>query len=408
MAVQLLQDWCKGMDMDPKKALLIVGIPVQCSEAEIKETLRAGLHLLSTYRLVGRIFRREDNAKAILIQLADPVHYPVIPSCVAGTGGAWEVVAQPRSSDEEFLSRLKYFLKDEGRRMEDVARSLGFSALSGEDVGAGPVGEKPRREAGWYRKPKVFSGSPSPGPGEEAFEAWLEQATELLQLWQVSEAEKLRRLLESLRGPALSAVRVLRAQNHSISVGQCLDALREIYGSREHPETEKSMFLQTCQTSEETVCAFLLRIEPLLQKVARHSPFLGQSTDSVRLKHVLTRASMPAAFRSKLELLDQQGSPPTFLELVKLVREQEAWENTEARKREKQKQEERSLRASGRQEEAQAGGPVAQGPALEEPVATARSDLAESRAQIMRRGIRSIRKRPRLLSTQDKGEDSHS
>ena len=30
------------MDLDPRKDLLIVGIPMECSEAEIKETLRRG------------------------------------------------------------------------------------------------------------------------------------------------------------------------------------------------------------------------------------------------------------------------------------------------------------------------------------------------------------------------------
>ena len=42
MAVTLLEVWCRGMDLDSRKALLFVGIPVECSEAEIKETLRRG------------------------------------------------------------------------------------------------------------------------------------------------------------------------------------------------------------------------------------------------------------------------------------------------------------------------------------------------------------------------------
>ena len=42
MAVTQLEDWCRGMDLYSRKALLIVGIPMECSEAEIKETLRRG------------------------------------------------------------------------------------------------------------------------------------------------------------------------------------------------------------------------------------------------------------------------------------------------------------------------------------------------------------------------------
>ena len=38
MAVTLLEDWCRGMDLDPRKALLIMGVPMECSEMEIKRT----------------------------------------------------------------------------------------------------------------------------------------------------------------------------------------------------------------------------------------------------------------------------------------------------------------------------------------------------------------------------------
>ena len=39
--------------------------------------------------------------------------------------------------------------------------------------------------------------------------AWLEEVTELMQLWQVSEREKKQCLLESLRGSALSIMQAL-------------------------------------------------------------------------------------------------------------------------------------------------------------------------------------------------------
>lgn len=413
MAVVLLEDWCKGMDLDPKKALLIVGIPVECSEAEIKETVQAGLFPLSTYRVVGRMFRREDNAKAIFIELADAVNHATIPSRIPGKGGSWEVVVKPRNADEEFLSRLNCFLKDEGRKIGDVARTLACSALSVEDMGAGSSGPfksvppQPETESLWYRKLKVFSGSPSPDPGEETFEAWLEQVTELMQVWQVSEVEKRRRLLESLRGSALSTLRVLRAEDDSITVEQCLDALKVIYGSKEDCETEQYMLLQTHQKSGEKVSAFLLRIEPLLQRVAQRSPSSAQSTDMVRLEHVLAQASVTAALRGKLEVLGQQGCPPTFLELVQLVRDEEVWENTVALRKEKQKHQGRSRRASGRREKAQASAPAAQGPAPAESVAAALG-VTESSTQTVQEGIPSAKRHRLMLWGQGSGEEDHT
>ncbi|XP_012644303.1 paraneoplastic antigen-like protein 5 [Microcebus murinus] len=360
MAVTLLEDWCKGMDLDPRKALLVVGIPMECSEAEIKETVKAGLHPLCAYRVLGRMFRREDNAKAVFIELADTVNYATLPSQIPGRGGAWEVVVEPRNPDDEFISRLNCFLKDEGRRMVDVARTLGYGTFPMESMEPETLAQvktpvfQPLKESMWYRKLKVFSGSTFPGSGEESFEAWLEQATEMLQLWQVSEIEKRRRLLESLRGPALSIMRVIRSNDDSITVEQCLDALRQIFGNKEDNRTSQFKFLQTFQKHGEQISAFLLRLEPLLQKAVQHSPLSVRSADMIRLKHILARATMTPTLRGKLELLDQRGCPPTFLELMKLIRDEEEWENAMSVTKEKQKQTGRGRKASGRQAAAEA------------------------------------------------------
>ncbi|XP_006158535.1 paraneoplastic antigen-like protein 5 [Tupaia chinensis] len=332
MAVTLLEDWCRGMDLDPKKALLIVGVPMECSEAEIHETVRVGLYPLRAYRLLSRMFLREDNAKAVLIELADAVNYATIPSQILGKGGSWEVVVKPRNPDEEFINRLSYFLKEEGRRMVDIAQILGYNRLSGEgmepEVSAGATSSVLHsvKENAWYRKLKVFSGSTPPSPGEETFEVWLEQVTEIMQLWQVSEVEKRRRLLESLSGPALSIMRVLRANNESITVEQCLDALKQIFGNKEDSRISQFKFLQTSQMLGEKISAFLLRVEPLLHKAVQHSPLSGCSADMIRLKHILARSTMTSTLRKKLELLDQRECAPAFLELMKLIRDEEEWE----------------------------------------------------------------------------------
>lgn len=348
-AVALLEDWCKGMDVDPRKALLIVGIPVECSEAEIKETIKAGLHALCTYRVVGRMFRREDSAKAIFVELSDFVNFATIPSEIPGNGGAWEVVVKPRNPDDEFITRLSYFLKNEGRRMVDVPRVLGYSTVTEgvEPEGSSqhkPINWQPLKESMWYRKLKVFSGNTFPGPGEENFEAWLEQVTEIMKIWQVAEVEKRRRLLESLRGPALSIIRMLKAGNDSITVEQCLDALKQIFGNKEDFRTSQYRFLQSFQLSGEKMSLFLLRLEPLLQKAVQHNPMSMRSTDLIRLKHVLTRANMNTSLRGKLQLLDKRGCPPTFLELMKLTRDEEELEVTMAVMKEKQMNAEKGLR----------------------------------------------------------------
>lgn len=354
MAVTLLEDWCKGMDLDPQKALLIVGIPVECTEDEIKHTVRAGLQPFYPYKVLGIMFRREDNAKAVFIQLGDTINYATIPSQIPGKGSTWEVVVKPHNPDEEFINRLSYFLKDEGRRMVDVAKALGYSppTETKEPQNISPVEPivlQPLKENIWYQKLKMFSGTAFPSPGEEHFEVWLEHVTEMMQMWQVPEVEKRRRLLESLHGPALSIMRVLRVNNDSLTVEQCLDALKQIFGNKEDYRTSQFKFLQTYHKIGEKMSVFLVRLEPLLQKAVQHSPLSVRSADMIHLKHVLARANMTNSLRGKLKLLDQRGCPPTFLELMKLIRDEEEWETSMAVTKQMQRPVGRGRKVSSRQ-----------------------------------------------------------
>ncbi|CAH6779833.1 Pnma5 [Phodopus roborovskii] len=353
MAVALLDDWCKGMDLDPKKAVLIVGIPVQCSEAEIKEALKEGLPPMCAHKVIGRMFRREDQAKAVLIELTEVVNYMMMPTHIPAAGGAWEVVVKPRSTDDEFINKLIYFLRDEGRRMVDVAKVLGFStALPVNMELRNSDQDKPRILKSLcngicYQKLKAFSGSPFPGPGEETFETWLEEVTEMMQLWQVSEEEKKRRLLESLSGSALSIMEALWASNESLTMEQCLKALKQIFGNKEEYKILQFRLLQCSQNPAEKLSDYLLRLEPLLQKAVQQSPLSPHSVDSIRLKHLLSRVSLTTGLRGKLSLLEQQGCPPTFLELMKLTRDEEEWETTMVVMKEQQNLAERENRACG-------------------------------------------------------------
>ncbi|XP_007456692.1 PREDICTED: paraneoplastic antigen-like protein 5-like [Lipotes vexillifer] len=406
MPVNLLEDWCKGMDLDPRKALLIVGIPVECSEEEIKETLKAGLQPLCAYSVLGRMFRREDSSKAVLIELADRVNYATVPSQIPGKGGVWEVVVKPRSPDDELINRLKCFLKDEGRRMVDVVKTLGYSTRPDEVQPKGlaqvrPPDLQPLQESMWYRKLKVFSGSASPGPGEENFEAWLEQVTEMMQMWQVSDVEKQRRLLESLHGPALSIMRVLRANSDSMTVEQCLDALKQIFGNKEDYRTSHFKFFQTSQKPGEKVSAFLLRLEPVLQNAVRHSPLSVRSADMIRLKYILAQASLSTGLQGKLRLLGQRGCAPTFLELMKLIRDEEEWDAAEAVTRGKQRQVGGGHRASGTQVVAETSGPVP-------PVMVRAGLFRDSSTQTVQEGATLSLKRRQVPCSCGTGEEGHS
>uniref|UniRef100_A0A8C6QL95 PNMA family member 8A n=1 Tax=Nannospalax galili TaxID=1026970 RepID=A0A8C6QL95_NANGA len=123
-AMNLLEDWCRGMEVDIHRSLLVIGIPEDCGQADIEETLNAILLPLGTYRVLNRIFLRHENVKAALIEVSEGVNLSSIPREFPGRGGVWRVVCRDATQDAEFLKNLNEFLDAEGRTWEDVVHLL--------------------------------------------------------------------------------------------------------------------------------------------------------------------------------------------------------------------------------------------------------------------------------------------
>ncbi|XP_060145494.1 paraneoplastic antigen-like protein 8A [Globicephala melas] len=127
MAVNLLEDWCRGMEVDIHRCLLVTGIPEDCGQVEIEETLNGVLSPLGPYFVLNKIFLREENAKAALVEVGEGVNLRAVPREFPGRGGIWRVVSRDPTQDAEFLKNLSEFLAAEGRTREDVVRLLQLS-----------------------------------------------------------------------------------------------------------------------------------------------------------------------------------------------------------------------------------------------------------------------------------------
>ncbi|KAF7482488.1 paraneoplastic antigen Ma2 [Marmota monax] len=335
MAVALLEDWCRIMSVDNQKSLMVMGIPVDCDEAEIQAILQETLKSLGRYRLLGKIFQKQENANAVLLELMEDIDVSVIPSEVQGKGGVWKVIFKTPNQDTEFLERLNIFLEKEGQTVSSMFRALGHDGVSpatvpcispellahllGQAMAHAPQPLLPMR----YRKLRVFSGSAKPGPEEEPFEVWLGQATEIVKEWPISEAEKKRWLVESLRGPALDLMHIVQADNPAISVEECLEAFKQVFGSLESRRTSQVRYLKTFQEEGEKVSAYLLRLETLLRRAVEKRAIPKNIVDQVRLEQVMAGANLGEVLWCRLRELKDQGPLPNFLELMKVVREEE-------------------------------------------------------------------------------------
>uniref|UniRef100_A0A8C0KDK4 Paraneoplastic antigen-like protein 6B n=1 Tax=Canis lupus dingo TaxID=286419 RepID=A0A8C0KDK4_CANLU len=358
MAVTMLQDWCRWMGVSARRGLLILGIPEDCDEAELQESLEAALWPMGHFTVLGKVFREEDNATAALVELDREVNYALVPREIPGTGGPWNVVFVPRCSGDEFLSRVFHFLEQQGQTVESVAGALGLGLRRVCWLRSVSQAVQPWVETMRYQRLGVFSGRDQPALGEESFEAWLHHTADMLHVWQgVSEREKRRRLMEGLRGTALQLVHGLLAENPARTAQDCLAALIQVFGDNESQATLRVKCLTAQQHSGERLSAFVLRLEVLLQKAIEKGALARASADHVRLRQVLTRANLTEPLDEALRKLRMVGRSPSFLEMLGLVRESEAWEASLARSERAQAEE-----GAGAQTNAQMGAASRAGP----------------------------------------------
>lgn len=332
MEVTMLQDWCRWMGISARRGLLILGIPEDCDEDELQESLEASLWEMGQFEVLGKVFREEDNASAALVELDRDVNYALVPREIPGIGRPWTVVFVPRRSGEDFLGRVFHFLEQQGQTVESVAGALGLGLRKVCWLRSVSQAIQPWVETVRYQPLGLFSGRAPPAPGEESFEAWLDHTTDMLLVWQgVSERERRRRLIEGLRGTALQLVHELLAENPARTAQDCLDALTQVFGEHESLATLRVKCLTAQRQPGETLSAFALRLEVLLQKAMQEGALDKASADHLRVRQVLTRANIIEPLQEALRKLGTVGRRPTFLEMLGLVHETETWEANIAR-----------------------------------------------------------------------------
>ncbi|XP_027950194.1 paraneoplastic antigen Ma6F-like [Eumetopias jubatus] len=171
-----------------------------------------------------------------------------------------------------------------------------------------------------------------PDQEEESFESWVDHANDMLYTWRhVSERERKRRLVESLGGPALDLMCSLLAENPDMPAQDCLAALVQVFGNKDTCMTARLKFLTCAQRPQETLFAYVMRLEGLLQSAVEKGAFHPVIADQVRARQVLMRARPNEMLQSKLRRMRLERRPPGFMGMLRLIRETEAWEAASGR-----------------------------------------------------------------------------
>ncbi|XP_012302200.2 paraneoplastic antigen-like protein 8B [Aotus nancymaae] len=125
MAMSLLQDWCRGLDVDAHRALLVTGIPEGLEQANVEASLQPSLLPLGTFRLRHMKALTNEKAQAALVEFVEDVNHAAIPREIPGKDGVWRVLWKDRAQDTRVLRQMRRLLLDDGPTQATVAGTPG-------------------------------------------------------------------------------------------------------------------------------------------------------------------------------------------------------------------------------------------------------------------------------------------
>ncbi|KAM7058835.1 paraneoplastic antigen-like protein 8B [Molossus nigricans] len=144
MALSLLRDWCRGLDVDVHRALLVTGIPEGLEQAAIEAALQPAFLPLGTFRLLNTRAMRDERAKAALVEFVEDINHSAIPREIPGKdGGVWRVLCKDRAEDTRVLRQMKRLLLDERAPGDTPTPPTSETEAQGSEPAAREAGPPP-------------------------------------------------------------------------------------------------------------------------------------------------------------------------------------------------------------------------------------------------------------------------
>ncbi|XP_030588496.1 paraneoplastic antigen Ma1 homolog [Archocentrus centrarchus] len=283
--MSLLQNWCKGEGVDLNHSIVVKRVPIDTTVEHIEETVGA-IKALGRVKVKGRMFDPDSHSLMVLCECSERVNTKTIPLDVpAGEGGELWTLHGPSEGEETPASAPRTTTEPEpelsdlagGNSAESNIRAVG-------DLLAKTM--RPTSESSVFRRLRIYSGiTPAPA-GEEHLDAWLEQARLMVEECDCSVREKRKRIVESLRGPALDIAQAVRANDPDAMPKEYIEALERAFGISETPEDLYFSFRALRQGPGERLSDFLRRVERLLTKVVHRGGLSPNQRDSAQKRKI--------------------------------------------------------------------------------------------------------------------------
>lgn len=173
---------------------------------------------------------------------------------------------------------------------------------------------------------RAFSGKVPRPSHEPDYETWRSSVDLILSDPSISDLQRSRRILESILPPAADVVRHLSPNSLPTDYLYLLDSA---YGAVQDGDELYAKFLDTFQDAGEKPSAYLQRLQVSLNLAVKRG---GASSDDID-KHLLTqfcRGCWDNSLLTELQLKQKRSTPPSFPQLLLLLRTEEDQHATKA------------------------------------------------------------------------------
>lgn len=338
-------NWGRQENVSFSHSILLSNVPIDTRD----ETIARVLDTVKAFGLTRIRGRRGDPTGTlffILVETRNELTPAIVPAQVGieNEAGPWDVhlmeslvVPDAAPDEDEFRVKLQLLLQQEGKSMEDFQAVVAENRTPKVDVNLdlvtaiGKLVDKCNQvstDGPSYRKLRLFSGLKPVPPGEEEYDAWMEQATQMISEWQCTDAAKRQRIVESLRGPAADIVRFLKVSTPAATATDYLSALDTTYGTTESGADILATFRHTYQNDGEKLSAFLYRLDKLLHCALLKGGINAADMNRARLEQLVKGALTRDMVALRVRMSHTLQSPPSFSQLMREVREEENWIST--------------------------------------------------------------------------------
>ncbi|KAE8587971.1 hypothetical protein XENTR_v10022238 [Xenopus tropicalis] len=251
---QTVRQWCNALGLNPRKIAVVGPMIPRVKEDFIYEILD-GEPIF--YRPKVAVSRRDSVGVLLNVLIESPreIDRERVPHDIeAGDEGPWRVVLPDLSDDADDLTTHDNTL------VSQFAVTAPGGVLPNKRLSDSPAEQS-------QVQLKVFSGADPVPSGEESFESWRDSTVVSVRDWTGPEATMRRKILESLRCPAMDVVK-----SYLVTFGPVASTTEMLHN-----------FHSTFQKEKEALSAYLVRLEQGLRLLVSRGVFQSSKMDSLRI-----------------------------------------------------------------------------------------------------------------------------